>query len=131
MSAELPGAPENAKAAFSDEELVRLLYTAMPKLFRDEFRKSGRRLNTETFESLQDYFSMLEDVYPSKPTAETRNNKGHNISNNGNNGNALNNNTGSRNNNRSNNNNRNHGRSVCLQQALRRQSRSILWFIQQ
>ena len=66
LSAELPGKDEDDEI-FSDHELTRLLFKAMPKLFRDEFRKVGRKLSTETFQSLTSYFLMLEELYPSKP----------------------------------------------------------------
>ena len=97
LSAELPGKDEDDKI-FSDYELTRLLFKAMPKLFRHKFRLTGRTLTTETFESLKEYFLVLEELYPSKPAMDTR-------ANNGNNGRDSANNSNRRNNNRRNNNN--------------------------
>jgi len=117
LSAELPGKGEDDEI-FSDYELTRLLFKAMPKLFRDEFRKGSRKLSTETFVSLKKYFLLLEGLYPSKPAMDTR-------VNNRTNGKESANNSNRRNNNRRNNNNRNdtqpnfnkhnpHGRSQSI-----------------
>ena len=76
LSAEVPGKGDDA--IFTDAELTRLLYKAMPKLFRDEFRKVGRKLSNETFGSLKECFLMLEELYQSKSTADNRTNKSNN-----------------------------------------------------
>ena len=63
--AELPDASQDD--LFSDEELKRIFYKAMPKEFRTEFRKT-RKLQDEDYDSLRDCMILFEELFP-KPAS--------------------------------------------------------------
>jgi hypothetical protein len=105
-SIELPGSDNGAILA--EEELVRILYRAMPKAWRDEFRKNNHSLNGESFASLRQTMMVYEEIMTPKQDKQSDKKSGNDSNkNHNNNGNNHNNRRGNRNNNNRNNNRNN------------------------
>ena len=54
----------------TDHDKLHIAFMAMPKAFRTEYKKQGRRLTQETFETLQNFMQLMEETLP-KPTTTT------------------------------------------------------------
>ncbi|HSN65143.1 MAG TPA: hypothetical protein VLS94_00800, partial [Fusibacter sp.] len=108
-SEELPGS--NGNAVLDDDELKRILFKAMPKAWRDEFRKSNKSLSTETFSAIRQIMMVYEEIMtPKNLNDDNKSNSSQNKSKNKNNGNANSkNNNGNRNTNNQNHGNNNKG----------------------
>jgi hypothetical protein len=63
-STELPGGED--EVVLSDIELTPILFKAMPKAWRDEFRKSNRSLTDESFSSLRESMMIYEEILTPK-----------------------------------------------------------------
>jgi hypothetical protein len=127
ISVWLPGRDVDDEV-LSDNELTRILFRAMPKAWKDEFRKSNYSLANETFASLREKMIVYEELAPgtdgnnsngsnnstnSNANSRGNNNRSSNSGNNSNNSNRNNcNNRNSNNTSKNNNNNRNSSNST-------------------